>query len=181
MIADTDGKGSTENLTVHGFFLKTDRLAPLGAAVELTLDLPDDEGPVEADGRVVRIARRQDEAMGFAVEFEQLEGSVRQRIAVLVEHARRRNADKRGGGWERTTLNDGDNAVDFSPDEILALDRALSELEPRQREVVEYRFFGGMEEQEVAAVMGVSDRTVRRDWVKARAWLYKSLYQEPEA
>ena len=80
---------------------------------------------------------------------------------VLVEHARRRNADKRGGGWERTTLNDGDKAVDFSPDEILALHRALSELEPRQREVVEYRFFGGLEEHEVAAVMGVSDRTVQ--------------------
>ena len=87
-LADTDGKGSTENLTVHGFFLKTDRLAPLGAAIELTLDLPDDEGPVETNGRVVRIARRQDESMGFAVEFEQLEGSVRQRIAVLVEQAR---------------------------------------------------------------------------------------------
>ena len=86
--ADTDGSGSTENLTVHGFFLNTDTLAPLDAAVELTLDLPDDEGPVKANGRVVRIARRRDEPMGFAVEFEQLEGSVRQRIAVLVEQAR---------------------------------------------------------------------------------------------
>ncbi len=87
-LQDTDGNGSTENLTVHGFFLKTDTLAPLDAAVELTLDLPDDEGPVKANGRVVRIARRQDEPMGFAVEFEQLEGSARQRIAVLVEQAR---------------------------------------------------------------------------------------------
>lgn len=97
---------------------------------------------------------------------------------VLVEHARRRNAEKRGGGWERTTLNDGDQPVEFSPDELLGLDRALAELEPRQREVVEYRFFGGMEEHEIATVLGVSERTVRRDWVKARAWLYRSLYPE---
>ena len=87
-LADAEGNGSTENLTVYGFFLKTDTLAPLDAALEVTLDLPDDEGPVKANGRVVRIARRQDEAMGFAVEFEQLEGSVRQRIAVIVEQAR---------------------------------------------------------------------------------------------
>lgn len=100
---------------------------------------------------------------------------------VLVEHARRRNAEKRGGGWQRTTLGDGDSAAEFNPDEMLALDRALSELEPRQREVVECRFFGGMEEQEIAAVLGVSERTVRRDWVKARAWLYRSMYPEAEA
>jgi RNA polymerase sigma factor (TIGR02999 family) len=100
---------------------------------------------------------------------------------VLVEHARRRNAEKRGGGWQRTTLGDGDSAAEFNPDEMLALDRALAELEPRQREVVEYRFFGGMEEQEIAAVLDVSERTVRRDWVKARAWLYRSMYPEAEA
>ncbi|HSG81585.1 MAG TPA: sigma-70 family RNA polymerase sigma factor [Gemmatimonadota bacterium] len=98
-----------------------------------------------------------------------------------MEHARRRNAEKRGGGWQRTTLGDGDSAAQFNPDEMLALDRALSELEPRQREVVECRFFGGMEEQEIAAVLGVSERTVRRDWVKARAWLYRSMYGEVEA
>lgn len=98
---------------------------------------------------------------------------------VLVDHARRRNAEKRGGGWEQTTLSDGDKAVDFRPEEILALDRALDELDERQRQVVECRFFGGMEEREVAAALGVTDRTVRRDWVKARAWLYRSLYSQP--
>ncbi len=100
---------------------------------------------------------------------------------VLVEHARRRNAEKRGGGWERTTLNDGDQPVEFSPDALLGLDRALAELEPRQREVVEYRFFVGMEEHEIATALGVSERTVRRDWVKARAWLYRSLYPGTDA
>ena len=97
---------------------------------------------------------------------------------VLVDHARRRLAAKRGGDWEVTTLADGHRAVEFRPEEVLALDRALEQLEPRQRQVVEYRFFAGMEETEIANALGVSERTVRRDWVKARAWLYRELYPE---
>jgi RNA polymerase sigma factor (TIGR02999 family) len=97
---------------------------------------------------------------------------------VLVDHARRKKALKREGEWVRTTLGEGDDALEFKPDEMLTLDAALGELEPRQRQVVEYRFFGGMEEKEIAEVLGVTDRTVRRDWVKARAWLYKTLYPE---
>lgn len=97
---------------------------------------------------------------------------------VLVDHARRRTAAKRGGGWAVTTLSDGHRAVDFRPEEMLALDQALEGLEPRQRQVVEYRFFAGMEESEIAALLDVSERTVRRDWVKARAWLYSELYPD---
>jgi RNA polymerase sigma factor (TIGR02999 family) len=100
---------------------------------------------------------------------------------VLVDHARRRMAAKRGGNWAVTTLSDGHNAVEFRPEEMLALDRALERLEPRQRQVVEYRFFAGMEEAEIGEVLEVSERTVRRDWVKARAWLYRELYPEPES
>jgi RNA polymerase sigma factor (TIGR02999 family) len=99
---------------------------------------------------------------------------------VLVDHARDRKAAKRGGGaWERTTLTDGAWAAEFDPDGMLALEEALADLEPRQRQVVECRFFGGMEEQEIAAALGVSERTVHRDWVKARAWLYRYFYPEP--
>jgi RNA polymerase sigma factor (TIGR02999 family) len=99
---------------------------------------------------------------------------------VLVDHARDRKAAKRGGGlWERTTLTDGAWAGEFDPDGVLALDEGLSKLEPRQRQVVECRFFAGMEEQEIAAALGVSERTVHRDWVKARAWLYRYFYPEP--
>jgi RNA polymerase sigma factor (TIGR02999 family) len=97
---------------------------------------------------------------------------------VLVDHARRKQAAKRGGDWVQTTLGDGDDAVEFRPEEMLALNKALDQLEPRQRQVVEYRFFGGMEEKEIAEVLGVTDRTVRRDWVKARAWLYRELYPD---
>ena len=99
---------------------------------------------------------------------------------VLVDHARDRKAAKRGGGvWERTTLTDGAWVGEFDADGMLALDEALGELVPRQRQVVECRFFGGMDEQEIATALGISERTVHRDWVKARAWLYRYFYSEP--
>jgi RNA polymerase sigma factor (sigma-70 family) len=66
-------------------------------------------------------------------------------------------------------------------DELLALDEALARLgkaDERQRQVVEMRFFGGMTVDEIAAVLGVSARTIHRDWIKARAWLYSELYPE---
>ncbi len=98
---------------------------------------------------------------------------------ILVDHARRRAAEKRGGGWRQTTLGDKDLGIEIPADELLALDTALDELgrlSERLRQIVEYRFFGGMTEKEVGAVLGMSDRTVRREWLKARAWLYKELY-----
>ena len=101
---------------------------------------------------------------------------------VLVDYARERKAAKRGGGsWERTTLTDGAWVREFDPDAMLVLDEALAELEPRQRRVVECRFFGGMEEPEIAEALGVSDRTVHRDWLKARAWLHRYFYPESSA
>jgi RNA polymerase sigma factor (TIGR02999 family) len=95
---------------------------------------------------------------------------------VLVDYARRRKAAKRGGGVISVTLGDEPQPADASADDLLALDEALQQLDPRQRQVIECRFFGGMEEKDIAAALGVSERTVRRDWVKARAWLYQSLY-----
>lgn len=95
---------------------------------------------------------------------------------ILVDHARRRGADKRGGGWARTKLGSGDVAVEIDPDTMIDLDRAMELLDERQRRVVELRYFAGLEEREVAGLLGVTERTVRRDWVKARAWLYAELY-----
>jgi RNA polymerase sigma factor (TIGR02999 family) len=97
---------------------------------------------------------------------------------VLVDYARRRKAAKRGGGVISVTLGDQAQPSDASAEDLLALDEALEQLDPRQRQVIECRFFGGMEEKDIAAALGVSERTVRRDWVKARAWLYKSLYPD---
>jgi RNA polymerase sigma factor (TIGR02999 family) len=102
---------------------------------------------------------------------------------ILVDHARKRKAKKRGGDWQRTTLVDHLLASEAQWDDLLALDEALDQLntvDERLRKVVEYRFFGGMMEKEIADVLGVSTRTVQRDWVKARAWLYDMLYTEAE-
>jgi len=101
---------------------------------------------------------------------------------VLVDHARERKAVKRGAGaWERTTLTDGVWVKELDDDGMLVLDEALARLQPRERQVVECRFFGGMEEPEIAAALGVSERTVQRDWMKARARLYSYFYPEPTA
>jgi RNA polymerase sigma factor (TIGR02999 family) len=97
---------------------------------------------------------------------------------VLVDYARRRKAAKRGGGVVSVTLADEPQAADASAADLLALNEALEQLDPRQRQVIECRFFGGMAEEDIAVALGVSERTVRRDWVKARAWLYRSLYRE---
>lgn len=100
---------------------------------------------------------------------------------ILVDHARRRDAAKRGGGRANTTLDGKEIGLGAagSDVELLALDAALDRLEsldPRIRQVVEFRFFGGLTDGEIAEVLGVTTRTVQRDWVKGRAWLYKELY-----
>ena len=98
---------------------------------------------------------------------------------ILIDHARARIADKRGGIQQQVSLS----AVDeWSPvaqnEDLLALDTALSKLEsldPRAARVVELRFFGGLTEDEVAEVVGISTITVKRDWKAARAWLMGRL------
>lgn len=97
---------------------------------------------------------------------------------ILVDHARSRQRDKRGGGRARVVL---DEAVALSPqkdEDVLALDEALeklAQLDARQARVVELRFFGGMSVEEVAEALGVSKRTVEGDWTFARAWLSREL------
>lgn len=99
---------------------------------------------------------------------------------VLVDQARRRRSQKRGAGAVPITLSEAhDSTFAVDPEELIALDAALEELDDRQRQIVEYRFFGGLEEREIAVVLGISDRTVRREWIKARAWLYRTLYGSP--
>jgi RNA polymerase sigma factor (TIGR02999 family) len=97
---------------------------------------------------------------------------------LLVDLARRRGARKRGGKVIATTLTESAAVIDVDLDEVLALEDAVAQLEERQRQIVEYRFFGGMSEEEIAHLLGVSTRTVQREWIKARAWIYKSLYPE---
>lgn len=98
--------------------------------------------------------------------------------AILVDHARRRNALKRGGGVtpERVdtfVARDDGGAIRF--DDLDAALHDLARLNERQARVVELRYFGGLNIEETAEVLGVSAMTVKRDWATARAWLYREL------
>jgi RNA polymerase sigma factor (TIGR02999 family) len=97
---------------------------------------------------------------------------------VLLEHARSHNAEKRGGRLEKVYLDETrELATDRSPD-LLALDDALQSLSasyPREGEVVEMKFFGGLEAAEIAGVLAVSEKTVLRDWNFAKLWLRREL------
>lgn len=97
---------------------------------------------------------------------------------VVIDYARRRGAAKRGGGAIQTTIEEGHIAIEDQADWLLSLDQALTRLEgrnPRLARIVECRFFAGLSEDETAEALGVSLRTVQRDWMKARAWLQEDL------
>jgi RNA polymerase sigma factor (TIGR02999 family) len=97
---------------------------------------------------------------------------------ILVDHARARDAAKRGSGEAKLRVEDVDIAVDGPSVDILALDHALTrlgELDARQVQVVELRFFGGLSVEEAAEVMELSPATIKREWSFARAWLRREL------
>ena len=97
---------------------------------------------------------------------------------VLVDYARRKQAAKRGGAWRAVSLSQADVALQVEIDEVLALDAALDQLDAvdkRLRSVVELRFFGGVPQEDIARMLGVSARTVERDWLKARLFLLRAL------
>jgi RNA polymerase sigma factor (TIGR02999 family) len=99
---------------------------------------------------------------------------------VLVDHARARHAAKRGGGAAHVRLDDIQVAADERAEDLLQLDAALgllSEADARLAEVVEYRFFGGLSHEEIAAATGRSVPTVKRDWTRARTWLYRAMQE----
>lgn len=98
---------------------------------------------------------------------------------LLVDHVRKKNAAKRGGGWQRVTFagiedgQTGDRLID-----LMDLEEALQhlgEIAPRQEQIVEMRFFAGLTVEEIAEVLGVTTRTIQYDWRMARAWLRNRL------
>lgn len=93
---------------------------------------------------------------------------------ILVDYARAHSAEKRGGATEKIALEDAFVFVREKPAQMIALDEALAELaklDPRRSRVVELKFFGGLNTEEIAEVLGVHPNTVLRDWSLARAWL----------
>jgi RNA polymerase sigma-70 factor, ECF subfamily len=120
----------------------------------------------------------QDRAHFFAVAA----GAMRR---ILVDHARRHRAVRRGGagGVRRISLDDVEIAAGERAAEIVALDEALQRLaavDARQARVVELRFFGGLSEKETGDALGISQRTVAREWVTAKGWLYRELHGDGE-
>ena len=101
---------------------------------------------------------------------------------ILVDHARAKQAKKRGGGDQKVSLDQAVLVRPEAPEQFLALDEALERLakrDPRQARIVELRYFGGLSEEETAEVLEISVRTVKRDWNVARAWLYQQLNPQP--
>jgi RNA polymerase sigma factor (TIGR02999 family) len=101
---------------------------------------------------------------------------------VLVDHARGVNAEKRPGAHQQVELDSGDGVPEKVVD-LLALNEALERLESwdqRQSQIVEMRFFAGLNFDEIAEVMGISERTAKRDWTMARAWLHAELTKDPD-
>lgn len=122
-----------------------------------------------------RQVRWQDRAHFLAI-------SARLMRRVLVDHARRRGFQKRGGDARRITLDEGMVTSPGPGLDLVALDRALEELEkadPRKSRVIELRFFGGLSVDETAEVLQVSTDTVKRDWRLAKLWLLRELDGDP--
>lgn len=102
---------------------------------------------------------------------------------ILIDYARSRAADRRGNAPARTELKEDMITIDENPAEFLELNDALdrlAKLDERQAKVVELRFFGGLSVEETAAAMHMSEKTVKRDWAVARAWLEAELTENPK-
>jgi RNA polymerase sigma factor (TIGR02999 family) len=102
---------------------------------------------------------------------------------LLIDNARRKQAEKHGGGWQRHDLLEAELAIDSTGDELFAVDEALSQLatrEPVIARLVELRFFAGLTLAEAAKCLGISERTAYRHWAYARAWLRRELDRSGE-
>ena len=117
-------------------------------------------------------------ALGSASRLHFKRVAARAMRQVLIEAARRRNAAKRGAGVALVTFTDSVKQIPSTADELLSLDEALESLariSPRQAQMVESRFFGGLDVAETAELLEVSEATIQRDWRAAKAWLAHEL------
>jgi RNA polymerase sigma factor (TIGR02999 family) len=133
----------------------------------------------------LRLSNQPGDAFNDRTHFFAMAARAMRRI--LVDHARRHHAVKRGDGARRVPLDSVDGlavaglAVEERAELLVALDEALvrlAALDARQAQVVELRFFGGLTEEETAQALGIGLRTAKRDWAKARSWLYGALYPD---
>jgi RNA polymerase sigma factor (TIGR02999 family) len=98
---------------------------------------------------------------------------------ILVDYARSHRAEKRGGSWDKLAFDEALAPSAERSIDLVALDDALKDLlalDPRQSQIVELRFFGGLTNEEVGEVLDVSPRTVKREWRMAKAWLRREIF-----
>jgi RNA polymerase sigma factor (TIGR02999 family) len=103
---------------------------------------------------------------------------------ILVDYARRHQAGKRGGSECRLTLDESEQAPQPIDVDVIALDDALNTLakmDPQQSHVIELKFFAGLSIEDTSEALGISPSTVKRDWITARAWLYRELNRSVQA
>jgi RNA polymerase sigma factor (TIGR02999 family) len=125
----------------------------------------------------VRLVRQSDATLNDRTHFFAVAAKVMRQI--LIDHARSRNFDKRGGNAQKISLEEAAIISDERAEELIILDRALVELEkidPRQSQIVELRYFGGMTLAETGDFLQISADTVTRDWNVAKAWLYRQIH-----
>jgi len=126
----------------------------------------------------VRLVRSPDQTWQNRAHFFRTAAQCMRRI--LVDHARRKQQIRHGGGQERVSMDDLDVAGDHDGQRLLQVNEALDRLavqDPSKAEIVKLRFFGGLENREIAEIMGVSERTVDRAWRFAKAWLLTEFSQ----
>jgi len=126
-----------------------------------------------------RLAPR--ERLGWASKKHFFAAAAAAMRKVLIDHARRKGRQKRGGSRRRVPMNAWDMVFHIDIEEILAVDEAICRLEKRDSkiaEVVKLRVFVGSSDNDIAQILGISERTVRREWVLAKAWLRRALSKE---
>jgi RNA polymerase sigma factor (TIGR02999 family) len=128
----------------------------------------------------LRVAKQEDADWNDRLHFFAIAAQMMRRL--LVDHARRRGRVKRGGSWDRVSVDERDAPSSDEGIDVLALHEALGRLatlDRRKSQLVELRYFGGLNVEETAEVLGIAPITVKREWAKAKAWLYNEL-QTPQ-
>jgi RNA polymerase sigma factor (TIGR02999 family) len=126
----------------------------------------------------IRMGGRKDDAIENKTHYMRIAAQAMRRV--LIDHARRKQSTKHGGGRQREVVENFDEFSINTSIDLIALDSAiekLASLDPQLAQVVELRFFGGLTIEETAKVMGVSPRTVKYDWRMAKAWLREEMQE----
>lgn len=124
----------------------------------------------------LRLGGRKDAAWESKAHYLRVAARVMRHV--LVDHARRKRSDKRGGNWEREPFDKAAGFMEQASLDLLSMDSALdklAEFDQRMAQVVEYRFFGGLTIEETAKVLGISAATVKNEWRMAKAWLRQNI------